>query len=665
MRSGARWIAIVAGLALVVALVLLARGDDAPVGDPTNGIASTGDAHPRIAAIDASDATQPTARLALVDPRAAAASLTVVLRDTDGVPLRGARVVATRSRRMHVSPEGQEAISDATGRARYASLELGSWVVVLEGMLWKSVSLEPGSDVEVTLTVPAITRVEGLVVDEIDAPLAGASVRILGAPGEESREVATSDTDGRFAFDSITLQVALTAHLDGFAPAIPLHVFAAGAEPIPFRLQLAHADGEVRGVTVDSSGRPVAGARVVATRRDKRRWRETSDDLGRFLLDDVLEGELTVDGFAPEHGMVREELVVRTNDTRQLELRLGASPRFEGRVITEDRRPVADAFICVSSDSLAWSLRSVADGSFLLPGLPPGQYAIDISHIRHPPLSQELFTDDGSLEQEFVVLDTPPLRGVVVDDLGAPLADLLVADSMWQDSTLTDADGAFALSMAERGHPISIRSADCVMQPIVWVTDPGRKAGDLRVVVPGTAWPTAFVGASLTRPAGYEAERLCVALHEVEHNTPVLLRGVGRDGTLRLGPVPPGEYSLRTTGIRSRFDADELARFALAPHQHLELGVIPVPAPVVPELRARTSDGRVITELRGRFVARGDHREAIPVGLHEGHTTWQPPLRAGEYRLLVDQGEGYRGIEQLVSLRAGPPNVIELVLQAR
>ncbi len=650
MRSGARWITVVAGVALVGVLVVLARGGDAPVADPAQGVAASGDAHARVVTIDAGDTTSSAARLALSDPRSAAASLTVVLRDTEGVPLRGARVIATRSRRMHVSPEDQAAISDATGRARYPSLKPGSWVAIVDGMVWRSVVLEPGSHAELPLTVPSIARIAGLVVDETGAPLAGASVRILGTSGEEPREVATSGADGGFAFDAISLQVVLTAQLDGFAPAIPLPLLAAGAEPIPFNLQLTHADCDVRGVTVDSIGRPAPGARVVATKRDKRTWRATSDHLGRFLLANVLVGELTVVGFAPEQGMAREELDVRTNETRQLELRLGASPRFEGRVITTNREPVADAGIRVSADWFEWSLRSDADGSFLLPGLPPGQYGIDISHPRHPPLSEELVTGDGSLEEEFVVLDTPPLRGVVVDEHGAPLPG---------------ADGAFVLAMAERGHSIALYSADCAARPIVRVTDVAPDAGELRVVIPDTAWPTAFVGATLTRPTGYEAEPLCVAIHDAAVDTPVVLRGVGRDGTLRLGPLPPGDYSLRTSGIRSRFHADELARFTLAPQQRLELGVLQVPAPVVPELRARTSDGRVITELRGRFVARGDHRDAIPVGLHEGHTTWQPPLRAGEYRLIFDKGEGYSGTELLVTLRAGPPNLIEVVLSTR
>ena len=78
------------------------------------------------------------------------------------------------------------------------------------------------------------------------------------------------------------------------------------------------------------------------------------------------------------------------------------------------------------------------------------------------------------------------------------------------------------------------------------------------------------------------------------------MASVAFTGTLHIHGIAPGDYSLRTVGMRSRFHDDLLGEFTLAAEQTLDLGTITIPAPVVPALVARTTTGRAIAAATRR-----------------------------------------------------------------
>ncbi|MBI5853477.1 MAG: carboxypeptidase regulatory-like domain-containing protein [Planctomycetes bacterium] len=637
MRSGARWIAVVAGVALVVALVLLQRGGETPAKRTLDS-----------------------------DPSARTATLSVLLRDLDGVPLRGARVNATRARLWDPHPEGPEAISDATGRARFASLGPGDWVVHIEGLLSKGVTLETKRDAVIGFTVPPIARVEGVVVDETGTPLRGASVRIHKDRSGELREVAATGADGQFAFDVIALDCPVSASCPGHAPSRPVKVEVFGGETVAIRFELTVAPFSVSGVVVDSKGRAVAGARVVATRHDGRTWNEHSDERGAVTLDGMLAGILSIDGFDAAHGAGNLTVTVPPGGMTGLELGLGMRPGLEAEVVSASGGPVEGARVLVSTGSAKWVVFSNAEGRVVLRGLPAGRHRVEIIHPEHPPLRDTVEVRADSAEPaRFVVPDAVLLRGEIVDESGRPLSDMLVVVVDQVPVPITDRRGAFVLPVPAGGTVVDIHAPELLATPVLQGVDVRPSAGICRIVVPTYCLPSAHIRAVVKRPEGYEDEALRIALWHEWHKIPSVVRGVSRDALLRFGPLPPGRYSIRAYGRHSPFNNARVAEILISPGQNIDLGVLSVPDPVVPELRARTTEGHSIRELRGFLVPRGRKQPVLNLGLRDGRTSWDPPLEAGEYRLLVDDGEGYRGTEQLVTLRAGPPNRIELVLQSR
>ena len=125
---------------------------------------------------------------------AAAATLTGVVRDPDGRPVPGARVIVTGAR-----PGTAEGITDAAGRFEIAALRDGRHEVrvVLDGFSAPPavVELRDGADRAVTVDLRVSALSEALVVSaaHVDLPLsqAAASVTVVGRPEIESRQLRT------------------------------------------------------------------------------------------------------------------------------------------------------------------------------------------------------------------------------------------------------------------------------------------------------------------------------------------------------------------------------------------------------------------------------------------------------------------------------------------
>ena len=136
----------------------------------------------------------------------------------------------------------------------------------------------------------------GRVVDEHDAPVAGAEVRILGEPGSDAivplRDRFTSGPDGGFSF-AAPEDVVLEARKAGFAPArgrVDYTVRVTGQ----LTLRLTRPSGgllAIQGIVEDSAGTPLPGASVTAqarASRDATVVRTAAD--GTFKLDGLEAG---------------------------------------------------------------------------------------------------------------------------------------------------------------------------------------------------------------------------------------------------------------------------------------------------------------------------------------------------------------------------------------
>ncbi len=168
-------------------------------------------------------------------------------------------------------------------------------------------------------------------------------------------------------------------------PATDFNAFPAGGRGIELVLVTGH---ELRGRVVDERGEPVRDAVVAAEpvgeRADARRSvrDRVRDETGTFVLAGVPDGEWRVGAAAKGDEAASLELIVLPRDAaRELRLVVPRPATIAGRVLSVDGSPAADAVVFAvipaSGDSTTErDVKSGADGTFRLRGLPSGKIAV-------------------------------------------------------------------------------------------------------------------------------------------------------------------------------------------------------------------------------------------------------------------------------------------------
>jgi RNA polymerase sigma factor (sigma-70 family) len=289
---------------------------------------------------------------------------------------------------------------------------------------------------------------------------------------------------------------------DDIAPAAPAasvgkDVAAVDADDTPI---------EVSGRVLDTQGRPFVGAKLYVGYSVRRNvldrlprqltypLRATSDEGGRFhftftrseldpeLLDDSRPAVAAVaDGFGPDWAEVRTAA-----DGAGLSLRLVEDVPIKGRILDQNRRPVAGASVVVADvhsdaedgvtqflqgEGDSWfpktwrgplpgqpeDVTTDADGRFLLTGLGRdrvAELALDGPGIRHSTPSvvartsipDRPFGVAGGARFEYVAQPSRPIRGVVRDKAtGKTVAGVRITTQSNIAPVLTDADGRYEI----------------------------------------------------------------------------------------------------------------------------------------------------------------------------------------------------------------------------
>jgi hypothetical protein len=308
----------------------------------------------------------------------------------------------------------------------------------------------------------ARARIHGAIRDA-RGPVADATVRLAPADAGELIAVRT-DAGGSFhAVDLAPGAWMVSASAPGHAPRAHAVTVVADQDAT---LDLVLDDGgrALSGLVTDASGGPVAGARVDAAKLGA--TAQPSDDVastvtgrdGRYQLT-VAEGQLLVAVADPDYAPIARVVDVGpAGATADFALIPGGV--LEGVVRRDgDRAPVAGARVEAHRDGpsieLAESGRprfTIADrdGRFRLAGLPPGAYDLDARSgelSSRGPTSIGLGVADQRTDLELVIGAGPVIRGVVVDEAGAPVADagIIVVTRDQDDATHSDAQGRFAV----------------------------------------------------------------------------------------------------------------------------------------------------------------------------------------------------------------------------
>jgi protocatechuate 3,4-dioxygenase beta subunit len=335
----------------------------------------------------------------------------------------------------------------------------------------EAVSLVPGGERHVQVTLLRGGSLEGRVRDERDQPVEGAEVEVLAERGTFQRATLTA-SDGSFAFSALPREVVVSVRRadapSRVAKRVPLTVKEGEKQVLEITLPPPR---EPLSMTVlDDAGEPIELAEVsVLSLEPGSPLRATafSDAQGKLVVPDARGLSLRVSAQAP--GFARRVLVVEPATAPQaLELRLSRGVLVEGRVTTlRGRRGVEGAQVTLAFQGLRKSATTDADGVYRIQDVPLGPAKLTVTH---PELAEGEATAtvenpgrrDRAFELPTVDLEDPGVvEGEVRDERGDAVAGARVASSrapsylpagaLPRGVAITDANGAFTLQGLKPG----------------------------------------------------------------------------------------------------------------------------------------------------------------------------------------------------------------------
>ncbi|MEZ6036191.1 MAG: sigma-70 family RNA polymerase sigma factor [Planctomycetota bacterium] len=322
---------------------------------------------------------------------------------------------------------------------------------------WIEGSVGGSLELQLVLDQPG-GSLRGLALDADGEPVRGALV-YLGAhgiePGEETAptyETRRTDDDGRFACESIAagnLPVAIVTrsmHSEAFA----VEVRAGETVAQTFRLQPGAA---VHGVARDSLGRPVAGAFLSVFGSGPFAVADRTAKDGSYAMRDIAPGHLHLSLSTEGGDTVEHDLDVAPGETVRWDPVLPVQARLRGRVVTHDGAPIAKATVTGThypDTSGPWFAIAKTDdeGRFELSNCEPDvpiHLTVRTSRVQQLRRAGVVPGDDEVL----VTMPVPTaahIRGLVVDDQGAPLANVIVG-------VVADDPHAGGVGVREPNHP--------------------------------------------------------------------------------------------------------------------------------------------------------------------------------------------------------------------
>ena len=579
----------------------------------------------------------------------------------DGAPVAGARVTLRARGGFDASapftPVPEETTTGADGTFRFEgaasernSLEIdapGCARVRLDGLkggVQRPVVLRPG------------TNAAGQVRRRDGTPAAGALVRFES--GAVDSRWAEAGADGAFVLQGLPGGrgvVVADAGDDGYieAPLAP-----AGPERPSLSLRLAPPT-VLEGRTLDlATLRPVPRVRLTLSSSQGRVLVRSGAD-GRYRVRGLRPGRVNVRADEPRHvHWDRSVPALERGATRTLDVLLVRGASLSGRVVDEERRPVAGAEIYVGSDDGSAFRRAFArlagapgagivsrpDGTFAANRLPPGESLRVVAS--HPDYEQArlggLSLSPGGSRPDLVVTlrRGAVLSGTVKDGDGNPIAGAeltldgsnAVRGSRRSSASRSfgsfndlpagrsGADGRFELKGVPEGDwALTVRAAGKAVEAV----DPisvarGARPDPIDVVLA----PGASISGSVLRKTGGGAEGYLV--HARPSGKPPLggrgagMPRTGADGTFLLDGLREGEtYDLQLWG-----------------------SAVNGPGPTKKGIPAPSSGVEWVVEGTGRIEgAAVDAKTGAP--LTEFEVSWQP------------DGSGYRGIYRTGRRAAG------------
>jgi len=331
------------------------------------------------------------------------------------------------------------------------------------------VTVAAGGEAKLKIVLLHGGSLEGRVVDERGQPVSGVEVE-LSSPRATRTELATTASDGTFAFAAVPAEITLSlARPEDVARVVlrkSLHVAEGAHEKL--ELVLPTARDPVHIVILDEDDRPIEMVEVNATSLEPTRpMRLTrfSDGEGVVQIEDAVGENLRVIAEAPGYARTVQALAAAP---KELKLTLKRGVIVEGRVTAvRGRRAVANAVVTLQQEGVRKVAATDDNGVFRLRDIAPGSVKI---HVVHPDFADEDATthvdSTGRADRAFTLPDIDlsepgEVEGDVVDERGDRVAGARVtagelpsyvpAGKPSRSITLTDGDGHFVLGGVHPG----------------------------------------------------------------------------------------------------------------------------------------------------------------------------------------------------------------------
>ena len=406
-----------------------------------------------------------------------------VVTRAEGKPIEDAtvRLTWTDSKRDH--------LTDANGEVVIFGLTSEVWTIETRAKGFaedvQAVNLNGTDTSSVTAELDPGVELFGVVRDEAGEGLPNVGISVFPSHLAGGQiEYLETDADGGYRFEYLPIAgLKLMLSKEGYAdvrPDVAITAPPGGRQELNLTLPRRPDGGSVRGTIVDADGKPVERASVVNRGPSSRDLRETTtDDRGRYRLDDVYKGPhghdlfIKAKGFAPQH---LEFTPGSREHPAELNVTLLAGHRIRGRVVDEQGGALPGVRVYYARGNrfpgidFGGKTTTDAEGRFELDSL-PAESPFAFSKDGYSEMEDETLPLDGAEEIVVTMQSAGVIRGRVVDDrTGEPLSSFTVRVTFSPDDPsgglsgarafggekFATRDGTFRLGEFVRGMPLQV-----------------------------------------------------------------------------------------------------------------------------------------------------------------------------------------------------------------
>jgi len=328
------------------------------------------------------------------------------------------------------------------------------------------------SSVSLTLQ-PNPATVSGQITSTTGTPIKDAIVQILDA-NETIIGLGSTDSNGNYSIGNLppgTFQVSITAQ--NFSSLIAGISTTPGLVISGENYQLEPNPGAIAGQVTDENGTPLSGVTlIVRTTNGAFIGSALTSPAGNYIVRNLAPGSYTVTANKDDFSTVTTGAIVTSNQTAGANIQLSSTVgNVTGQIVDQDGNPVTGNDIQVrllhSSGQLLRSFLANPDGTFIVLGLSPGRYFINVTADQYSSNTVPIDVVAGTTVPVTVPLSLLPatVTGQVVNaNSGAPITGSVIlvttVNGIFLNRSVSGSNGEFTISNIPPGNVVISTSAD-------------------------------------------------------------------------------------------------------------------------------------------------------------------------------------------------------------